>query len=104
MFKQYKKLWLGLLALMIISPLGLLTAGTAFGEWELEELVQEIGFIPQGLQGMAEIWKHALLPDYSLPGASGGFIHSALGYMLSAFVGVGLISLVISLFSKVVKE
>jgi len=65
MFKTYRKLWWGLLALIVLSPLGLLATGTAFGEWSTEELIDEVGFIPAGLSKFADFWRHVPLPDYS---------------------------------------
>jgi cobalt/nickel transport system permease protein len=54
--------------LIVLSPLGLLATGTAFGEWGMDELSEKIGFIPAGLQQFAEVWAYALFPDYSVPG------------------------------------
>mgnify|MGYP000945578698 CR=1 FL=1 len=65
MFKTFKNLWWGLLVLIILSPLGLLATGTAFGEWGMDELVDEVGFIPAGLAKFADFWQHVVLPDYS---------------------------------------
>lgn len=104
MFKQYKRLWLGLLVLILLSPLGLIATGTAFGEWSTEELMTEVGFIPQGLERMADLWSHAPMPDYAVPGLEGSFVASAGGYIISAVVGIALVVGVFALFSKIVKE
>jgi hypothetical protein len=64
MYKQYKRLWWALGAFIILSPLGLIATGTAFGEWGVDQLKEEVGFIPAGLVKMAELWQHVLLPDY----------------------------------------
>lgn len=104
MFKTYKKLWLGLLALILLSPLGLLATGTAFGEWSTEELIGEVGFIPAGLAKFADFWQHVLLPDYSVPGMEAGFAQSAAGYIFSAVVGILLVVLVISIFYRMAKD
>ncbi|MEN6350287.1 MAG: PDGLE domain-containing protein [Syntrophomonas sp.] len=104
MFKQYKKLWLGLIALVILSPLGLIAAGTAYGEWSLEELIKEVGFVPKGLEKLADLWSHAPMPDYAVPGLEGSFVSSAGGYMISAVVGIALVIGVMIVFSKIVKE
>lgn len=77
MFKQYKKLWLGLIALVILSPLGLIASGTAYGEWSIEELMQEAGFIPKGLEKMTGLWSHAPISDYAVPGLEGSFVSTA---------------------------
>lgn len=104
MFKQYKKLWLGLIALVILSPLGLIATGTAYGEWSIEELIKEVGFVPKGLEKMADMWSHAPMPDYAVPGLEGSFVSSAGGYIISAVVGVALVIGVIAIFSRLVKE
>ncbi len=104
MFRQFRKLWIALLIMMLLSPLGLIATGTAFGEWGLDELQEEVGFIPQGLARLADFWQHSPMPDYSVPGAGDTFIQSAGGYMLSAAVGILLVIGVFSLFSKIVKE
>ncbi|MGE5391182.1 MAG: PDGLE domain-containing protein [Deltaproteobacteria bacterium] len=106
MFKRYIKLWWALGALIILCPLGLIATGTAFGEWGLDELTksEEVGFIPQGLAKFADLWHHAVLPDYSIPGMNSTFVQSAAGYIISAVVGVGLVLMVITLLGKIVKE
>lgn len=104
MFKEFKKLWLALAALILLCPLGLLATGTAFGEWGLDQLPEEVGFIPAGLAKLANLWSKSPLPDYGVPGMNGSFVQSAGGYIMSALVGVLMILLVISLFSKIIKE
>jgi cobalt/nickel transport protein len=104
MFKTYKTLWWGLLALIILSPLGLLATGTAFGEWGLDELADEVGFIPAGLAKFAGFWQHALMPDYSVPGMDASFGLEAAGYIISAVVGVLLVILVISIFYRLARD
>lgn len=104
MFRNFKSLWLALLALIILSPLGLIAAGTAFGEWGLDELTEEVGFIPAGFERLANFWSKSPLPDYGIPGLNANFAQSAGGYILSAVLGVILIVAVISLFYKIVKD
>jgi hypothetical protein len=52
-----KRLWWGLILLVLLSPLGLILpevfrSGPAWGEWSLEEIEKMIGFIPRGPQEM----------------------------------------------------
>lgn len=98
-----RKLWLGLAALMIASPLGLLAAGTAWGEWGPEAFqnaearaaiaaasgnVAPPETIPSGLEKLSSFWT-APIPDYAP-----AFMHGhAFGYILSALFGGGLIIL-----------
>lgn len=104
MFKNYRNLWLALGVFMLLSPVGLISAGTAFGEWGLDELPQEVGFIPAGLEKLADIWTRSPLPDYGVPGLNATFAQSAGGYIISAVVGVALVVGVISLLGKVIKD
>ncbi|NLV21309.1 MAG: cobalamin biosynthesis protein [Syntrophomonadaceae bacterium] len=104
MFKEFKKLWMALGLFIILCPLGLIATGTAFGEWGTDQLSEEVGFIPAGLAKFADFWSGSLLPDYGVPGWDADFIQLAGGYILSALVGVALVVLLISFFSKIVKD
>ncbi|WP_406676646.1 cobalt transporter CbiM [Moorella sp. ACPs] len=86
-----KGLAIGLGILVLLSPLGILASGTAWGEWSPEELQQMLGFVPDGMVKLAASWSHALFPDYAVPGLAGSFLAEALGYILSALVGLGII-------------
>lgn len=88
---QHRWLWVGLLALVILSPLGLLASGTAWGEWAPEELTAMAGFAPEGLQALSGLWG-GILSDYAVPGWQSGLL-AALGYILSGAVGILAISL-----------
>jgi len=79
------KLWIGLGILALLSPLGLLASGTAWGEWGADEFSDMLGYVPQGLAKFAEIWS-APLPDYTIPG-----LGDVPGYILSAIVGMALV-------------
>ncbi len=98
-----RPLWVGLAALMILTPLGLLAAGTAWGEWSAEDFANpetraEIAAAshdqtppdapPEGLEKLATVWT-APIPDYAPP-----FMQSReFGYILSAMFGTGIIIL-----------
>jgi len=94
---SYRKFWWALGVLIVLSPLGLLASGTAWGEWGAEELQKMLGFIPSGMQRLAGTWSHAPFGDYSLPGFE-SFWSSAIIYILCAIIGVGMISLLTYLF------
>ncbi|GAA2395998.1 cobalt transporter CbiM [Dactylosporangium salmoneum] len=79
---------LGIMAL--ISPLGLLAPGGAFGEDAPEDLdlaKYKLGAVPEGLQRYTDFWGRTLLPDYG-----GG---SWWQYILSAFIGVVVVAAVV---------
>lgn len=94
---SYRKFWWALGVLIVLSPLGLLASGTAWGEWGAEKLQKMLGFIPSGMQRLADTWSHAPFGDYSLPGFE-SFWSSAIIYILCAIIGVGIISLLTYLF------
>jgi len=86
------KIWIGIVALMLLSPLGLLANGTAFGEWSGNELKKLFGFIPAGIGKHGNLW-HSPLAGYRLSN------HSMIsGYLVSALLGIlatGLFALLI---------
>jgi len=86
-----KKLWIALVVLVVLTPLGLLLpawlgAGSAWGEWSAEELRARLGFVPRGLARLSGLWR-APLPDYGTPAHQ----ESVLGYVLSAVIGVAAV-------------
>jgi cobalt/nickel transport system permease protein len=100
---RLRPLWLGLAALLVLSPLGILAAGSAWGEWAASDFDdprarQEIAAAslnqplparaPQGMARLASIWT-APMHDY----APAWIRSAALGYLLSAMFGTGLIIL-----------
>lgn len=102
--RSARRLWLGLAMLMILTPLGLLTVGSAWGEWSAEDFrtedvrtrmttssngVRPPASPPTGLERLATFWT-APMPDYAPPLMK----NPAFGYILSAMAGSGLILLV----------
>lgn len=97
-FQKLRGLWIGIVILIIASPLGLLAPGTAWGEWGAEELTAlGLGSIPAGLEKLSSLWG-APLADYDLPALG----NANLGYILSAVVGIGVTALVVWLFTLLV--
>lgn len=103
--KTTTKLWIGLAILIILSPLALILpehfkAGAAWGEWGAEEMQKLIGYIPHGLEKLSSIW-NAPLADYALKGSEGkGLAFLSVGYIISAFVGIGVTVAVMYLLGK----
>jgi cobalt/nickel transport protein len=91
--KTINKFWIGLGTLIIFSPLGLLLpehfkAGSAWGEWGIEEIQKLAGYVPKGLEKLAGLW-NAPLPDYAFKGwEEQGLSHLSFAYILSAVIGV----------------
>ncbi len=95
-----RRLWIAVAALMLLTPLGILAAGTAWGEWSPSQLAQNSAHnemagsasksapatAPVGLQRLANLWT-APFPAYAP-----GFVKSrAFGYLLSAMFAVGFL-------------
>ncbi|RJQ51141.1 MAG: cobalt transporter CbiM [Nitrospiraceae bacterium] len=95
-----RRLWIGLGILILLTPLGLIASGTAWGEWGLEEIMQMLGFEPEGMKNMSNLWQSAL-PGYALPGLNGP-IASVVGYLFSAVVGTGVVLLTAFIISRFV--
>jgi len=99
----YRKLWWALGVLILLSPLGLLANGTAWGEWGSDEIKEMIGFIPHGMLNLSDKW-HSLMPDYGLPGLDKTFGQSAAVYILAAVLGMVLITGITLLFGKLAQS
>ena len=84
------KLWATIGSLLILTPLGTLAVGTAWGEGSATSLAET----PAGLARLSSIWT-APFPSY----APAFVKHPAFGYMLSAMFGVGVI-LLLSLIAR----
>lgn len=93
-FGKLRWVWVGLIALIILSPLGLLAPGTAWGEWGAEELTGlGLAAVPAGLEQLSTLWG-APMADYEV-----SFLGNAnLGYILSAVLGLVLVAVVVWLF------
>jgi len=103
-----RPLWIALAVLAIFTPLGILASGSAWGEWSVSDFLhpgtrQQIANAsagqappskpPAGLQRLAPLWT-APFSRYAPPFLK----NSALGYMLSALIGMTL-SIVIGLLA-----
>lgn len=109
-WRPVRALWLGVAVAMILSPLGLLAAGTAWGEWGAAafhdadmraQMTRASGNIappeaaPAGMQRLEALWS-APMPDYAP-----SFMQNAhVGYVLSAIMGSGLILLAFYLLAR----
>jgi cobalt/nickel transport system permease protein len=113
-WRATRPLWIGLAGLMILTPLGLLAAGTAWGEWGAQDFADPAtrdqitaasgnhappDQPPKELERLSKIWT-APISDYAPP-----FMKSAaFGYMMSAAVGTGLIILIALLFGWIARR
>jgi cobalt/nickel transport system permease protein len=92
-----------LVALICLSPLGLLAAGEAWGEWGPEEIAsvanggKALGFVPAGMANGIKF--DALLTDYSVKG-----LPDIIGYIISAIAGAAILVILFRLFSLIGKS
>lgn len=93
-----RPLWAALIALIILTPLGLIASGAPWGEWSRNEVVGLIGYLPEGMGRLGELWE-GLLPGYEIPGRNGWF-DSSVGYIASALLGSAGIVGVIYLWGR----
>jgi cobalt/nickel transport system permease protein len=106
-WESLKPLWVTLAVLMILTPFGILAAGSAWGEWAPEDFAHPSAraqisaasgdqapptAAPAGLQRLSSFWT-APMPRYAPP-----FLRSpSFGYLLSAVAGTGIIILAFAL-------
>ncbi len=86
----------GLGLLVVLTPLGLLAPGGAFGEDSPQDLDlgrYNVQAVPTGLARWGSFWNHAVLGGYGF----GSGEHPNIAYVISALVGVAAISVVVYL-------
>ena len=87
-----------LVALLCLSPAGLLAKGSAWGEWRAEEIKEvvtgghRLGFVPAGMARGFSL--QGLLPDYGVSG-----LPAWGGYLLSAAAGGALLLIIFKLLA-----
>ena len=107
--KTTTKFWIGLAILIILSPIGLILpdhfkAGSAWGEWGADEMQKLVGYVPEGLQKLSELWK-APMPDYAFKGwEEKGLPYLSFAYIISAIVGIGIIAIVVLAIGKLLAK
>ena len=99
----FKPLYILMAVLIVLTPLGLLATGTAWGEWGADEIAglvsggSQLGYTPSGMTNGFEL--STLFPDYSMSG-----LPEWTGYILSAIVGVALLVIIFKIISSMMKE
>ena len=96
-----KPAYLLTLALIILTPLGLLAEGTAWGEWgadeiaEVESAGEALGYTPAGMLTGFEF--DSMFPDYSVSG-----LPEVFGYVLSAIIGTALLIVIFKVLASMI--
>lgn len=91
---QVSRLSRTLVWVLVLTPLGLIASGDAFGEWDLASLKRLVGYVPAGA-GQSRRWFDPLLPDYGFAGHDSA-PWAIAGYLISAAAGC----LAIALFTR----
>jgi hypothetical protein len=104
MIKFQKRLWTGLVAMVLLSPIGILLplifrAESSWGEWDAHTLGKIIGYIPEGLRRDSGLFR-APMANYSLAGENGSLTTQMISYIISGFLGMLLSGLVICLIVR----
>jgi len=99
MTRFQKKLWIGLLIMALLTPLGILlpdkfNAGEAWGEWGAEKLEKFLGYVPEGLKKLAHFWK-APIPGYNFSGQGASTAVQTISYIVSGLLGIGVCAFVV---------
>ena len=90
-------------ALIVLTPLGLLAEGTAWGEWDPSELAEldvdgkALGYTPLGMEDGFSF--DALFPDYTMSGLPESF-----AYILSAVIGTALLIIFFKVAASLVRR
>jgi cobalt/nickel transport system permease protein len=79
-------LWAALGILILLTPVGVLAPGTAWGEWSAAEMQKLVGYVPNGMAQVGSGWS-AMIPDY----APAFNRNPLLGYLVAAVVGSALV-------------
>lgn len=89
--------------LVILTPLGLLAGGDAWGEWGAEDIAgvvtngKALGYTPERIGNGWEL--KTFMPDYAI-----GNMPEAVGYILSAVIGVAICVIVFRLIAGGMKS
>ncbi|HVN96575.1 MAG TPA: PDGLE domain-containing protein [Syntrophorhabdaceae bacterium] len=108
MTRTQKRLWIGIIVLTLVSPLGIILpekfrAGQAWGEWNSDTIRGKLGYTPQGLKKESGMWK-APMADYGLGGEDSKDGVRIISYALSGFVGIAMASIVLSFIVKMLRK
>ncbi len=96
-----KRAWAVLIAVSLLSPLGLLAPGEAWGEWDISQW-KAPSWWKSTAESLSNFWR-APLSDYNLPGWVSGFL-PYLGYIVSAVIGVAVIYALTVLLGKALSK
>lgn len=98
-----KPLWVLLAVMVILTPLGLIATGTPWGEWGKDELSGLVGYVPEGMRRLGEIWT-GIMPAYGLKGLDAVFgerLGGAAAYVIAAVAGSAGVIIAVYLWGRI---
>ena len=102
-----RKLFLWLLALAVLTPLGIILprvfhSEMPFGEWDPAHLREVLGYVPEKLMRGAHIWR-APAADYSFSKGGASLGPQLFFYLIAGLAGIALVSLAVVLLARIVR-
>ena len=88
---------IAIIVMIILTPLGLITSNTAWGEWGTDEIKTLVGYIPSGMESGFSY--NAFASDYGFSG-----LRPITGYILSAIIGITAIIIIFKVIGSLKKE
>ena len=103
-----RKLWIGVAILLVLTPLGILAVGSAWGEWSVQDFADPAArrqiaaatanhavpqAAPEGLRRLSTVWSAPLAryaPSFIANASAGYVVSAALGFALIAAAGWSL--------------
>ena len=101
---KYRKGWIALFVLAILTPLGIIAAGGAWGEWDLDGVKDRAGFVPEGMRASTDGKTASPLEEYTVPGLDKGFARQGLGTIVAAILGAGITALFAFAVARIAKH
>jgi cobalt/nickel transport system permease protein len=92
-----------IIALICLTPIGLLATGTAWGEWGVDEIQNTVssgislGYVPEGMVNGFNF--KSIMPDYAIIG-----LPDTAGYILSAIAGVAILIILFKIIGSAWKD
>lgn len=98
-----RKAFIGLLALAVLSPLGIILPKAfhsegPFGEWGPEYFGRALGYVPEGIKRGVDLW-HAPAQGYTFL-KDACFVSQLLFYVASGLLGLLLAGLLVFLLAR----
>ncbi len=99
-----KRLWTGLIIMALLSPLGIIlpelfNSGDAWGEWGTDTLKELLGYVPEGLKKLTDVWKSPIT-DYNFGSEESSLAVQVISYVASGVIGIIITAAIIFAASR----